>query len=120
MSTVTRVTVTLPDEVVREIDRIERNRSRFVLDAVRRELRRRRREELHRSLASPHPESMRVADEGFDAWARGLPTEDVSDLVDLGAGTAVRWEPGRGWTEDRHETRPGQRRPRRTRSHDRP
>ena len=38
-----RVTVTLPAEVVEDIDRQERNRSRFVLEAVRRELKRRQR-----------------------------------------------------------------------------
>ena len=48
MSTVDRVTVTLPTELVSQIDRIEKNRSRFMLLAVRRELRRRRREELRR------------------------------------------------------------------------
>ena len=30
-----RVTITLPTEVVRDIDRLEKNRSRFVLEAVR-------------------------------------------------------------------------------------
>ena len=35
MPTVDRVTVTLPSKVVREIDRMEKNRSRFVLQALR-------------------------------------------------------------------------------------
>jgi metal-responsive CopG/Arc/MetJ family transcriptional regulator len=39
-----RITVTLPAEVVRDIDRLEKNRSKFVLEAVRHELKRRRRE----------------------------------------------------------------------------
>ena len=31
----TRITVTLPEQVVADVDRFERNRSRFVLEAVR-------------------------------------------------------------------------------------
>ncbi len=41
-----RVTITLPAGLVEDIDRMERNRSSFVLEAVRRELQRRRREQL--------------------------------------------------------------------------
>jgi hypothetical protein len=96
---VERVTVTLPSEVVREIDRLEKNRSRFVLDAVRRELARRRREDLRRSLRSPHPESKSMVEAGFDDWARCLPGDDANQLVDVNTGTAVRWVPGEGWVE---------------------
>jgi len=94
-----RVTVTLPAEVVGDIDRRERNRSRFILDAVRRELKRREREELKRSLESPHPETSELADAGFDDWAARLPDEKASDLLDLRVGRSVRWVPGRGWTD---------------------
>jgi len=96
-----RVTVTLPAEVVQEIDRREGNRSRFVLDAVKRELMRRRRDELRRSLRTPHPDSIRLAEAGIDEWAKGLPREAAEDLVDLKKGKAVRWVPGRGWEEGR-------------------
>ncbi|MBI4511200.1 MAG: hypothetical protein HY698_16325 [Deltaproteobacteria bacterium] len=99
MPTSERVTVTLPTEVVRDIDRIEKNRSKFVLEAVRHELRRRRREELRRSLRSPHPESAQLAEAGFDEWASGLPTDDAAELVNMEAGTPVRWLPGEGWVE---------------------
>ncbi len=99
MPTNERVTVTLPTEVVRDIDRLEKNRSKFVLEAVRHELKRRRREDLQRSLRSPHPESQQVAEEGFDDWAGSLPEEDAAGLVDLKAGTPVRWVPGEGWVE---------------------
>jgi len=94
-----RVTVTLPSELVEDIDRIERNRSAFVLDAVKRELHRRRREQLRLSLSAPHPETRKMADVGFDEWARGLPDEDVSDLVEPTAGKPVRWVGGKGWIE---------------------
>lgn len=93
-----RVTVTLPDEVLREIDRLERNRSRFVLEAVQRELERRRREALRRSLRSPHPEAAEVAEAGFAEWGR-VPDDDQVALLDAAAGKAVRWVPGAGWTE---------------------
>lgn len=100
MPTHARVTVTLPAEVVRDIDRLEKNRSKFVLEAVRHELRRRRREDLRRSLRSPHPESEELAEAGFDEWAKGLSGEDA-DLVDVKAGTPVRWVAGKGWLETR-------------------
>jgi Arc/MetJ-type ribon-helix-helix transcriptional regulator len=99
MSSVERVTVTLPEDLVRDIDRREKNRSKFVSQAVRRELDRRRRAELRRSLANPHPESAELADQGMEAWARALPEEDAEALVDHDAGTPVRWIPGEGWVE---------------------
>lgn len=99
MPTNERVTVTLPAEVVRDIDRLEKNRSKFVLEAVRHELKRRRREDLQRSLRNPHPESEHLAEAGFDEWAAGLPEEDAAGLVDMQAGTPVRWVPGEGWVE---------------------
>ncbi len=94
-----RVTVTLPADVVEDIDRRERNRSRFILEAVRRELNHRRREDLRRSLSHPHPETSDLADAGFAEWGARLPDEEASDLVDLRSGRAVRWVPGRGWLD---------------------
>ena len=92
MSTTTeRVTITLPTELVREIDRLQKNRSKFVLEAVRREL------QLRRSLRAPHSEAQDLAEAGFDDWVRSLPAEDSSDLVDTASGTPVRWVPGEGW-----------------------
>ncbi len=92
-----RVTVTLPNDLVKDIDRREKNRSRFVTEAVRRELQRRRRAELRRSLDNPHPESVQLADQGLDDWARSLPDEDAESLVNSRAGRPVRWVPGEGW-----------------------
>jgi Arc/MetJ-type ribon-helix-helix transcriptional regulator len=101
MASIERVTVTLPNDLVRDIDRREKNRSRFIAEAVRRELDRRRREELRRSLENPHPESHEFAELGFDEWSRGLPDEDAAALVDSSAGKAVEWVPGSGWVEVR-------------------
>lgn len=101
MATVGRVTVTLPIDLVRDIDRREKNRSKFVADAVRHELDRRRREDLRRSLQNPHPESAELADEGLEAWTRSLPEEDTEALVDSSAGKPVRWVSGEGWVEGR-------------------
>lgn len=101
MAAVERVTVTLPDELVRDIDRREKNRSKFVAEAVRHELDRRRRAELRRSLQNPHPESADLAEQGLEEWSRGLPEEDTEALVDNSVGKAVRWVPGEGWVEDR-------------------
>ncbi|MFN2432721.1 MAG: hypothetical protein ABR599_07885 [Gemmatimonadota bacterium] len=94
-----RVTVTLPAEVVRNIDQVERNRSRFVLEAVQRELQRRQREELRRSLENPHPQTAELEEVGLDAWTETLPHEDVAELLDPQAGQPVQWQPGRGWIE---------------------
>ena len=96
-----RVTVTLPDDLLKEIDRREKNRSKFVAEAVRQEVRRRRRAELRRSLANPHPEAGDLSEQGFDEWARSLPEEDTSTLVNSRAGKPVRWLPGKGWVESR-------------------
>ena len=95
-----RVTVTLPEDVVRDIDRREKNRSKFVGEAVRRELDRRRREELRRSLENPHPEAAGLAKLGIEEWSRSLPQEDIEALVDFSTAKTVRWVPGEGWVED--------------------
>lgn len=101
MASVERVTVTLPDDLIRDIDRREKNRSKFVAEAVRRELDRRRRADLRLSLQNPHPESAELAELGLGEWSRGLPEEDAQALVDGSLGKAVRWVPGEGWVEDR-------------------
>lgn len=92
-----RVTVTLPAEMLAEIDRRERNRSRFVREAVRREIERRRLEALRASLENPHPESLELAGLGLGEWLDAAGPESEG-LLDPEGGTAVRWEPGSGWT----------------------
>ena len=91
----------MPNDLVEDIDRREKNRSKFVAEAVRRELDHRRRAELRRSLRNPHPESAQLAEQGFEEWARGLPEEDAEALVDGSAGKPVQWVPGEGWVEGR-------------------
>ena len=99
MPGVQRITVTLSNDLVREIDGREKNRSKFVAEAVRYELKRRRRSELRRSLENPHPESAALATEGSQEWTRGLPEEDTEALIDSSGGKALRWVPGEGWVE---------------------
>ena len=77
-----RVTVTLPNDLVRDIDRREKNRRKFIAEAVRNELDRRRRDELRRSLDNPHRESVELAEQGLEEWTRGLPEEHAAALVD--------------------------------------
>lgn len=101
MASINRVTVSLPDELIKDIDRWEKNRSKFVAEAIRRELDCRRREELRRSLQNPHSESAEFSELGLEDWTRGLPEEDAAGLVDHSSGTAVRWVPGEGWVEGR-------------------
>lgn len=99
MATTERVTVTLPVELVESIDRYERNRSRFIAEAVEHELGRRRREELLRSLKSPHPEAVELSEMGLADWGASLPPDDEG-LVDVTAGKPVRWLAGQGWVEE--------------------
>ena len=94
-----RVTVTLPAELVEGIDRFERNRSRFITEAVEHELSRRRREGLLQSLANPHPEAAELAETGLSDWAASLPSGD-DGLVDEAAGKPVRWVEGQGWVKE--------------------
>lgn len=98
MPTTERVTVTLPIDLIEGIDRLERNRSRFITEAVENELVRRRREGLLRSLASPHPESAGLAEAGLADWGASLPDGDEG-LVDDSSGRPVRWVEGQGWVE---------------------
>lgn len=75
------------------------NRSRFILEAVERELARRRRDGLLRSLKSPHPEASELADVGLVEWAASMSPGD-DELVDPSAGKSVRWVEGQGWDEE--------------------
>ncbi|MEX1127781.1 MAG: hypothetical protein WD227_10060 [Vicinamibacterales bacterium] len=97
MTTAERVTVTLSADLLEEIDRVERNRSRFIAEAVEHELDRRRRDALDQSIANPHPETAALADIALGDWARDLPDDD---LIDLSGGTAVRWVEGQGWVPE--------------------
>ncbi|MCB9507478.1 MAG: hypothetical protein H6697_07400 [Myxococcales bacterium] len=99
MATTERVTVTLPIDLVEGIDRFERNRSRFITEAVEHELVRRRREGLLRSLASPHQEAAELAEIGLADWGASLPGDDEG-LVDQTGGKSVRWVQGEGWLEE--------------------
>jgi len=94
-----RVTITLAAELVEGIDRLERNRSRFIAEAVERELARRREEALRLSLMSPHVETREFSDGGLGEWLSDVPADQ--DLVDAAAGTPVRWIEGHGWTKER-------------------
>ena len=98
MTTTKRISITLPNILVRGIDKFERNRSRFIAQAVEHELLRRRREGLLRSLQHPHPDAVGLADAGFGEWAASLP-EEAENLVDPDEGKPVRWIEGKGWVE---------------------
>lgn len=93
-----RITVTMPAELVARIDRVERNRSRFITQAVRHELKRRQRQELLRSLEEPHPDSLITAELGLENWSQGLPTGDLN-LLNPSAGVPLQWSGEQGWQE---------------------
>jgi hypothetical protein len=99
VATTERVTVTLPVELVESIDRFERNRSRFITEAVERELDRRRRDGLLRSLKNPHQEAADLAETGLADWGASLHEGDEG-LVDVNGGKPVRWVEGQGWVEE--------------------
>ena len=98
MPSTERVTITLPAELLKEVDQIERNRSRFIADAVQHEVARRRRAALMESVRSPHPETTRFVDAGLADWASDMP--DDEGLLDLSGGTPVRWVEGQGWIKE--------------------
>jgi hypothetical protein len=98
MSTIERVTVTLSADLVEGIDRLERNRSRFIAEAVEHELARRRHEALLHSVHTPHPETADLVDAGLGEWTADLP--DDEGLVDVTGGTAVLWIEGQGWVKE--------------------
>jgi len=93
-----RVTVTLPAELVEKIDQLERNRSRFIAEAVEHELAQRRRDALLQSVQSPHAETIGLVDIGLSDWVSDLPSDEA--LVDTSAGTPVRWLEGHGWIKE--------------------
>jgi predicted phosphoribosyltransferase len=99
MAETSRVTVTLAADLVDSIDRIERNRSRFIAEAVQHELARRRQAGLLQSIHSPHADTVALVDTGLADWVSDLPADE--GLVDMNAGTPVRWVEGQGWTKDR-------------------
>ncbi len=99
MPNIDRVTVTLPTDLVRDIDRWEKNHSKFIAEAIRHELDRRRQAELRRSLRNPHAESAAFAELGLEEWTRLLPEDNTEALVDRSSGKPVRWVPGEGWVE---------------------
>lgn len=98
MATMERVTVTLPADLVEKIDQLERNRSRFIAEAVEHELARRRREALLQSVQNPHPETTELVDVNLNDWVSDLPSDET--LVDASAGTPVRWVEGQGWINE--------------------
>jgi hypothetical protein len=93
-----RVTITLPAALLQEVDQLERNRSRFIAEAVQHEVARRRRAALLQSVRSPHPETTQLADIGLAGWTSELP--DDEGLLDTSGGTAVRWVEGQGWIKE--------------------
>ena len=98
MSAKERVTVTLPADLVERIDQLERNRSRFIAEAVEHELARRRRDALLQSVQKPHPETTALVDIGLTDWVSDLSGDET--LVDASGGTPVRWVEGQGWIKE--------------------
>ena len=92
-----RVTVTLPADLVERIDQLERNRSRFIAEAVEHELAQRRRDALLQSVTNPHPETAGLVEVGLSDWIAD-PNDET--LVNTSAGTPVRWVEGQGWTRE--------------------
>jgi hypothetical protein len=89
-----RISIDLPDDLLQQMDRLERDRARFLLLAVRNELRRRLALELQKSVDHPHPESRELAGLGLADW--GDP-DSGDDLLDPEAGIPVEWLPDLGW-----------------------
>src|SRR3970040_610169 len=93
-----RVTITLPADLLEEVDQLERNRSRFIAEAVQHEVARRHRAALMESVRSPHPETTELGGAGLSNWTSDLP--DDEGPIDPTGGTPVRWVEGQGWIEE--------------------
>jgi len=98
MAPVERVTITLPADLLEKVDQLERNRSRFIAEAVQHEVARRRHAALMQSVRSPHPETTQLVDAGLSDWTSELP--DDEGLLDPAGGTPVRWVEGQGWIKE--------------------
>lgn len=98
MASTERVTITLPADLLEEVDQLERNRSRFIAEAVQHEVARRRRAALLKSIQTPHPETTQFVDVGLTGWTHELPDDEA--LLDPCGGTAVRWVEGQGWIHE--------------------
>lgn len=98
MPAMERVTVTLSADLVERIDQIERNRSRFIAEAVEHELTQRRRDALLQSVQNPHAETSGLVDISLSDWVTDLPGDET--LVDANGGTPVRWVEGQGWIKE--------------------
>jgi len=96
--TTERVAVTLPTDLLEDVDQLDGNRSRFIAEAVQREVIRRRRATLMQSVESPHPETTRVVDGDLTDWMADWSHDE--GLLDPSAGTAVRWIEEQGWTQE--------------------
>jgi hypothetical protein len=98
------VTVTLSNALVREIDLLEKNRSKFIAEAVRNELDRRPHGELHRSLDNPHPESPELAEPGLEEWTRDFSRGRCCGTRRQQRWHAIRWVSGVGWVGMSHRS----------------
>ena len=98
MAAVDDVVVRLGAHLIADVDRVTTDRSRFIRDAIRNELRRRGFADLQQSLDNPNPETLAYDDAGLEDWA-GDSSNDYDQLVDPKAGTQVRWVPGTGWVK---------------------
>ena len=99
-TTMERLNITLPRELVHAIEKASSNRSGFLARAAQRELKRRERIRRRRELdaLAAYPEQRALLETGFSEWAAGLPEEPAS-MVDPHGGTPVRWVEGLGWVE---------------------
>jgi hypothetical protein len=98
---VERITVTLPPGLLSQIDRVDKNRSRFLPRAARRELRRLERKALKLSLDARvfTDEDRELEATGLAEYAASLPDDDCEAIIEPAAFKPVRWVPGKGWVE---------------------
>ena len=98
MAAVDDVVVRLGAHLIADVDRVTTDRTRFIRDAIRNELRRRGFADLQQSLDNPTPETLAYDDCGLEDWV-GDSSNDHDQLVDPTTGTQVRWVPGTGWVK---------------------
>jgi len=90
-----RVPIPVAAELIASIDQLEPDREAFVAGAIRNELARRGRG----AQVVAHPETLELAEVGFDEWA-ALADESDAALIDPSSVVSLHGDAHAGWVRD--------------------
>ena len=87
-----RMPIPVAAELIASIDQLDPDREAFVAGAIRNELARRGRG----AQVVAHPETLELAEVGFDEWA-SLADESDAAPIDPSSAVLVHWDAPAGW-----------------------